>query len=49
MSGAKKKNIKKVKEAKFFHKSPPVELNTGFVNLERFMTEVFQKNIIAIL
>lgn len=37
MSGAKKKNIKKIKDAKFFHKSPPIELNTGFVNLERFI------------
>lgn len=37
MSAKKIKNIKKVKDAKFFHKSPPVELDTGFVNLERFI------------
>lgn len=32
-----RKNIKKVKDTKFFHKSPPIELNTGFVSLERFI------------
>lgn len=30
------KKIKKVKDTKFFHKSPPIHLDTGFVNLERF-------------
>ena len=29
-----RKNIKKVKDTKFFHKSPPIELNTGFLILE---------------
>ncbi len=32
-----KKNIKTVKDTKFFHKSPPIKLDTGFVNLERFV------------
>ena len=31
------KKIKKVKDTKFFKKSPPIQLDTGFVNLERFV------------
>lgn len=32
-----KKNAKPVKDAKYLHKSPPVELNTGFSILERYV------------
>ena len=32
-----KKKVKKVKDTKFFKKSPPIQLDTGFVNLERFV------------
>ena len=31
------KKIKKVKNTKYFRKSPPIQLDTGFVSLERFM------------
>ena len=31
------KKVKKVKDTKFFKKSPPIQLDTGFVNLERFI------------
>lgn len=31
------KRIKKVKDTKYFHKSPPLKLDTGFVSLERFI------------
>ena len=30
-------NKKKVKDTKFFHKSPEIKLDTGFVTLERFI------------
>ena len=31
------KKTKKVKNTRYFRKSPPVQLDTGFVNLERFI------------